>query len=228
MLICLLIPNLETIYLKRMPTLTSVAALNDYGRTRLSKHFFMREMLYSEVSNLYGISNIPEDPDLAIAVGRRLAEEILEPLHERFGHVSIRSAYRSPELNSFCNERFKTGDSACWCTDNQMNAARHIWDRRDGDGKLGATATVFVPAYLDHYQASGDYRPLAWWIRDNVPSYAELFFFRPLCAFNIRWYEGSTDQAISFLDPPHRELLTRRGEPGFEGDHTQFYAAVIN
>ena len=205
----------------------SVAALTELGRVRLSEHFFMREMLYSEVSNVHGVPNIPEDPELAIEVGRRLCAEVLEPLRRAFGHIGIRSAYRSPRLNGYCHEQFKAGDSACWCTDNDMNAARHIWDRRDADGYLGATATVFVPGYLDHYERSGDFRPLAWWIRDHVPAYAEVFFFRHLCAFNIRWYEGPADQAIWFLDPPVRELLTRRGEPGFEGDHHSRYAGIV-
>ena len=205
----------------------TVEQLTDLGRVRLSRNFFMREMLYSEVSNLHGVPNIPEDPELAIAVGRKLCEEILEPIREQFGHVGIRSAYRSPVLNQFCNERFVAGDTACWCTDNNMNAARHIWDRRDEAGFTGATATIVIPAYLDEYERTGDYRPLAWWIRDNVPAYAEIFFFRKLCAFNIRWYEGPSDKAIWYLDPPTRELMTRKGEPGFEGDHRHLYATAI-
>jgi hypothetical protein len=92
---------------------------------------------------------------------------------------------------------------------------------------LGATATVFVPGYLDHYERTGDCRPLAWWIVDHVPAYAEIFFFRHLCAFNIRWYEGPSDKAIRFLDPPKRELITKKGEPGFEGDHSASYAGII-
>lgn len=202
----------------------SVEHLTELGRVRLSKNFFMREMLYSEVSNIHGVPNIPEDPELAVAVGRRLCEEILEPLRDRFGHVSIRSAYRSPTLNGFCNKRFVAGDKACWCTANPMNAARHIWDRRDEAGYTGATATIVIPAYLDHYDRTADYRPLAWWIRDNIPAYAEIYFFRNLCAFNIRWYEGPSDQAIWYLDPPARELLTRRGEPDFDGDHRRHYS----
>jgi hypothetical protein len=205
----------------------TVEELTELGRARLSPNFFMREMLYSEVSNLYGIPNIPEDPALALAAGRKLCEEILEPLRARFGQVSVRSAYRSPSLNRFCNERFVAGDKACWCTDNDANAARHIWDRRDEAGHLGATATIVLPGYLDHYGKTGDFRPLAWWIRDHVPAYAEIFFFRKLCAFNIRWYEGPADQAIWYLDPPARTLLTRQGEPGFEGDHSDAYRLAI-
>lgn len=208
-------------------TIDSVAALTELGRTRLSEHFFMREMLYSEVGNMYGIPNIPENPELAIEVGRRLAGEILEPLRKAFGHVSIRSAYRSPTLNGFCNERFKAGDTACWCTGNDANAARHIWDLRDTDGYAGATATVVIPGYLAHYDQTGDCRPLAWWIRDHVDAYAEVFFFKPLAAFNIRWYEGPSDKAIWYLDPPVRDLLTRHGEPGFDGNHSAHYAHII-
>ena len=210
-----------------MNQLATVEALTELGRVRLSKNFFMRDMLYSEVSNVHGIPNIPEDFELAVAVGKKLCTEILEPLHDRFGHVSIRSAYRSPALNKYCNDRFVAGEKECWCTDNEMNAARHIWDRRDAAGNLGATATVVIPSYLEHFERSADYRPLAWWMRDHLPVYAEIFFFPKLCAFNIRWYEGQSDQAIWFLDPPRRELLTRKGEPGFEGNHRHEYDSVL-
>lgn len=210
-----------------MTRIASVAELTDLGRVRLSEHFFMRDMLYSEVSNFFGVPNIPEDPELAIEVGRRLCVELLEPLHAKFGHVSVRSAYRSPTLNGYCNERFVAGDAACWCTDNDVNAARHIWDRRDAAGHCGGTATIVIPVYLAHYEKTGDYRPLAWWIRDHLPGYAEIFFFEKLCAFNIRWYEGPSDQAIWFLAPPRRDLLTKRGAPDFDGDHSHHYAGII-
>jgi hypothetical protein len=208
-------------------SITDVATLTEYGRQRLSEHFFMREMLYSEVGNLHGVPNIPENPELALQVGCEVASRLLEPLKRAFGHVSIRSAYRSPVLNAFCNERFRAGDTACWCTDNDINAARHIWDRRDSDGHLGGTVTVFIPAYLEHYRKTEDYRPLAWWIRDHIDDYAELFFFRNLCAFNIRWYQGPSEKAIWYLDPPTRSMLTKMGTDGFNGDHGQFYRSII-
>lgn len=210
-----------------MAAIESVGALTDLGRVRLSEHFFMREMLYSEVGNFHGVPNIPADPELAVAVGRQLATRILEPLKAAFGHVTIRSAYRSPLLNDYCHQRFLEGDTACWCTANDSNAARHIWDRRDAAGHLGGTVTLVIPAYLDHYERTRDWRPLAWWIRDHIPACAEMFFFRHLCAFNIRWYDGPSDQAIWYLDPPVRDLLTRRGEAGFDGDHGDRYAGII-
>ena len=63
----------------------SVAKLDELGRVRLSQNFFMRDFLYSEIANLHGLPNIPEDPDLAIAAGTRLCEELLEPLNATFG-----------------------------------------------------------------------------------------------------------------------------------------------
>ena len=77
----------------------SVNALEDLGRIRLSQSFFMRDFLYSEIANLYGVQNIPDDPDLAIEVGKKLCQELLEPLQGSFGRVAVRSAYRSPAVN---------------------------------------------------------------------------------------------------------------------------------
>ena len=74
----------------------SVRSLETLGRVRLSRSFFMRDFLHSEIANFYGVPNIPEDPDQAIAAGGRLCEELLEPLQVTFGRLAIRSAYRAP------------------------------------------------------------------------------------------------------------------------------------
>ena len=102
----------------------SMKALEKLGRVRLSEHFFMREMLYSEIANFHGIPNIPDDPDLAIAAGTRLCEELLEPLHATFGHVSIRSAFRSVEVNTYGAERRDKGYN---CGKTPWNRSRHVW-----------------------------------------------------------------------------------------------------
>ena len=81
----------------------SMRALEELGRVRLSDSFFMRDFLHSEIASSYGIPNIPDDPDLAIEAGRRLCEECLEPLMARFGRISIRSAFRSVDVNRFGN-----------------------------------------------------------------------------------------------------------------------------
>ena len=210
-----------------MSSISSVAALTELGRVRLSDNFFMRDMLYSEVGNFHRVQNIPEEPALAIEAGRNLCRLVLEPLRAALGQVCVRSAYRSPTLNAFCHERYKAGDTASWCVDNDSNYAQHIWDRRDAAGFLGATATVVIPSYLDHYQKTADWRPLGWWIVDHLEHYAQVFFFPKLCAFNIRWYEGPSDRAIIYLDPPERELLTKSGERGFVGKHEPAYAGIL-
>ena len=79
----------------------SVQTLTDLGRVRLSRSFFLRDFLHSEIASFPGLPNIPHDPDLAIAAGTRLCEDLLEPLQDAFGRIAIRSAYRSPEVNGF-------------------------------------------------------------------------------------------------------------------------------
>ena len=83
----------------------SVDALENLGRVRLSRSFFMRDFLYSEIANFYGVPNIPDDPDLAVEVGKALCEQLLEPLQATFGRVAVRSASRSPAVNQLGNEK---------------------------------------------------------------------------------------------------------------------------
>ena len=93
---------------------------------------------------------------LALTAVRITCEELLEPLQEAFGRISIRSAYRSPEVNQFGNENKLN------CASNQANAAKHIWDLPDEQGHIGATACIIVNGYLDEYEQTGNFRPLAW------------------------------------------------------------------
>src|SRR6266436_5914534 len=146
-----------------MRTPRTVRGLEEFSRIRLSSSFFMRDFLYSDISNLHGIPNLPEDPDRAIAAGRRLCEELLEPLQAAFGRLAIRSAYRAPPVNALGN-RLGLG-----CASNERNYGRHIWDRRDSEGCIGAMASVVVPWFADHYAAGVDWRAMAWWIHDPSP-----------------------------------------------------------
>jgi hypothetical protein len=57
----------------------------------------------SEIADLHGIPNISDAPDLAMAVGRKLFEHLLEPLQATFGRLATRSAYRAPAINEFGN-----------------------------------------------------------------------------------------------------------------------------
>jgi hypothetical protein len=194
---------------------TTVAALEKLGRVRLSQSFFMREFLYSEIANLHGMANIPDDPDLAIAAGTRLCEDLLEPLQDRFGRIAIRSAYRTPEVNGFGNRHNHS------CARNESTWADHIWDRRDAEGRMGATATVVVPWFADRYETGADWRSLAWWIHDHLP-YSHLYFFPIRAAFNIRWREDPERRIDSYVAP--KGTLTKRGMANWEGAHSEHYA----
>ena len=190
----------------------TVKALEDFGRVRLSPSFFMRDFLYSEIANIHGIPNIPDNPDLAIEVGKHLCEELLEPLNATFGRIAIRSAYRSCAVNLMGNE---TGDN---CAKNESNFAGHIWDRLDADGLKGATACVVVPWFADRFEKGADWRALAYWIHDHLP-YSELQFFPKLAAFNISWHERPKRKIYSYVEPKGNLAC----EPDTAGVHANLY-----
>jgi hypothetical protein len=148
-----------------------VRAAEEFSRTRLSKSFFMRDFLFSEIAAIERFANLPDDPKLAIAAGGALCENLLEPLQATFGRLAIRSAYRSPEVNEFgCRHRLS-------CASNEKNRARHTWDRRDENGRMGALTTVAVPWLVDRMVEGVTWQAMAWWIHDNLP-YSELQFSR--------------------------------------------------
>lgn len=184
----------------------TVQALTDLGRVRLSKSFFMREMLHSEIAEVHGLLNAPDDPDLAIAAGTRLCEDLLEPIQDRFGRISIRSAYRSREVNALGNSMQKAGKAGYNCASNESNAAAHIWDQRDADGFMGATACIVAPSFWDQNHANGDWRLLARWIDKNLP-YSELEFFPKFWAVNVTWHEQPKRRITSFAEPKGRFSL---------------------
>lgn len=189
----------------------TVESLENLGRVRLSKNFFFRDFLYSEVANFYRKPNIPDNPDLAIEAGKRLCKELLEPLQATFGQITIRSGYRSKELNLFCNEK---GHNC-----GRDNAACHTWDELS-KGKMGAMACIVVNWYLDCYEKTGDFRPLAWWIHDHLP-YSSMYFFPKLCAFNLGWYEQPLKRIDSYILP--KGCLTKPGMDNHSGDHSEWY-----
>lgn len=188
-----------------MAKVGSIAALEKLGRVRLSRHFFMRDFLYSDIGNFYSIPNIPDDPDLAIAAGEKLCQELLDPLFETFGNVIIRSAYRSKSVNQFGNE------NDLKCASNKANYAAHIWDMRDAKGRMGACSSIVVPWFADQYDAGRDWRDLAWWIHDHLP-YSEMWFFPKRAAFNLNWRE-EPDRTISSYIAPKGKLLAAGAEP---------------
>lgn len=177
-----------------MKHITSVRALEKLGRVQLSNSFFMRDMLYSEIANFHGIPNIPVYPGTAIEAGRQLCDNLLEPLQQRFGRISIRSAYRSPTVNQFGNDK-KLG-----CASNTKNFAKHIWDHKDKNGHIGAMATVVVNSFIPYFEETKNWQAMAWYIHDHLP-YSTLCFYPKLGAFNIGWHERPLRRIDSHVKP---------------------------
>ncbi len=197
----------------------SVKALESFSRVRLSENFFMRDFLYSEIAAINGFANIPDDPDLAIAAGTALCENLLEPLQSRFGRISVRSSYRSPQVNRFGNEHDLN------CSINEKNFAGHIWARRDAEGRMGATACVIINAAIPYYERGGDWEAIAWYVHDHLP-YHDMEFFPRYAAFNLQWREDPVRSIYSFI-PPRRGRLTKPGKPNWEGRHEEAYAGLL-
>ena len=194
-------------------------ALEAFGRERLSTNFFMREFLYSEISAVHGIPNIPSHPELAIEAGQGLCQDLLEPLHRTFGRVVVRSAYRSPVVNAF------GADFGFNCGSNERNRAKHIWDLPAKDESIGATACIVIPWFIDtkQYQDTRDWRPLAWYIHDHLGQYSEMVFFAKNAAFNLTWRKDNPLRKISCKAPLHKGTLTEPGADDHSGDHSSYY-----
>lgn len=196
--------------------------LEGLGRERLSKSFRMREFLYSEIAYSEGIANIPDDPPLALAAGRGLCENVLEPIQDRLGRISIRSGFRSARVNQIGNLKKLN------CASNERNRAGHIWDERDADGYMGATACIVLTSFLPYYERTGDWTALAWWIWENIPSCCSQYWFPNLAAVNLRWSENpQTERSIrTYAANPNtgdKAALVKAGVPTISGPYQQYY-----
>ena len=204
--------------------ITSYDMLEKLGRVRLSEHFFMREMLYSSISDYHAntselniLPNYPEDPHLAVQAGTMLCQSLLEPLRAKFGHVVIRSAYRSPKVNEFGNKRDLN------CSSNENSAADHIWDLRDKEGNMGACVTIQLPWFMDQNLTSNQWTSLAWWIHDNLPYHSQ-FYFNSNGTLNLGWRENPERWIRSYIEP--RGYLTREGMDNWSGGHSEHYSWI--
>lgn len=184
---------------KRKPQ--SYSGLEDFGRVRLSQHFFMRDFLYSEIGNFFGKPNVPDDPTLAIMAGERLCQDLLDPLVATFGPIAVRSSYRSPDLNHFGATKVKPQR----CSRNEANYASHIWDMRDDQGRMGACACIVVPWFADQFSDGRDWRDMAYWIYDHLP-FHDMYFFPKLAAFNFTWREEPARTISSYVAPKGKLL----------------------
>lgn len=191
-----------------------VRQLEDLGRVRLSPNFFFRDFLHSEIAAVYSIVNQPDDIDLAIEAGSRLCQELLEPLHATFGKVCVRSGYRSRQLNAL-GHKLRLG-----CASNAYNYAGHIWDARDAEGRMGATATIVIPWFVDYLEQGGAWQAMAWFIHDHLP-YSYLCFYPRLGAFNIQWREQPERKIMSWRHP--KGILYQADMETLFDDHSKSY-----
>ncbi|MBB96879.1 MAG: hypothetical protein CML68_20055 [Rhodobacteraceae bacterium] len=180
-------------------------SLETLGRVRLSRHFYMREFLYSEIGNFHEVQNIPDDSDLAIACGRALCERLLDPLQDTFGRIAVRSGYRSARLNAYGNARGLN------CARNEYPLECHIWDRGRAEARV-AGASIVIPWFADRYAKGRDWRDLAWWMHDHL-DFSEIWFFPKLCAFNIAWRPTPLRRIDSYIAPKGC-LLKPGADPG--------------
>lgn len=175
-------------------SIRSYRYLEEIGRIRLSENFLLRDFLHSEIAAAFGLINVPSDLELAVEVGSLLCSELLEPIQHRFGRISIRSGYRSAEINQI-GHRFRLN-----CSSNHKNASGHIWDLRDHAGKKGATACVALPAFYEANNTEGDWRLIADWVHENL-CYSSICFFPKFWAFNIQWHESPARRIKSYAAP---------------------------
>lgn len=209
-----------------MSSSTMFRELEDLGRERLSATFYMREFLYSEIAYAEGIPNLPVNPALALEAGRGLCEHVLEPIQAGLGRISVRSGYRCPRVNEVGNAKKYN------CASNENNRAAHIWDLRDADGYLGATACILVTSFIGYYEETGDWPALAWWIYENAPGCTSLVFFPKLAAVNVRWSENPNAKRFirTHVANPHtgsKGALVKDGVPVSKGPHESNYRGFL-
>ena len=170
--------------------------LEKFGRIRLSQHFYLRQFLYSEIAAGFGLTNLPDNVDLAVETGTRLCHEILEPIVDRFGPIIVRSGFRSSAVNQFgATHRLN-------CAPNERNYAYHIWDHLDESGYKGAAACIIVPGFTDGALDDAGWPKIARRIHDAL-NYHRMTFFARDGAFNIGWHECPKREIYSTRPKPH-------------------------
>ena len=69
----------------------------DIRTTKLSEHYYLYELCYSDTANVKHIENIPSASEIENL--KLLCENILEPIYKKFGKPRITSGYRNAVLN---------------------------------------------------------------------------------------------------------------------------------
>jgi len=68
------------------------------GNIQLSKNFWLSELIKSSTAQRKGIDNTPETEHLVNLTV--ITQQILQPVREHFGVITVNSGYRGPKLNA--------------------------------------------------------------------------------------------------------------------------------
>jgi hypothetical protein len=124
------------------------------SRVRLSKNFILRDFLFSIDSASLRLTNYPEHPELVIAAGRALCEQLLEPILQRFGRFAITFGYQSRE-----------GVEADDPTLSHTASCPHCWDRQTWGNDVYARVDI-LPFCVEDGETSK--QEFAEWIMHNL------------------------------------------------------------
>ncbi|NNK77819.1 MAG: hypothetical protein HKP40_03815 [Litoreibacter sp.] len=199
----------------------SILAHEELDQVQLSKSFHMRDFLASDIAEFYGLPNIPENPDIAIRAAARLCQDLLEPLQERYGKLSIRAAYRSRLVHGFREKFHEAHPTEYCCAAEAAQAETLIWDQNGESGAMEAGICIALPQASDRFAPGADWRSLAWWIHDNL-EYSSQVYFEAGDTFFLSWSENPARVIESRMEPVG--ILTRPGMANHGIDHSGWYA----
>lgn len=135
---------------------------------RVGKYFVLSDFLYSQDATIQGIPNCPflESPE--VEGMRGLCREILDPVVDQFGPVSITFGYASPQLWQK------------WHGQNTELYGLHLF--RPPQGGIGGAADIVIHSHRR------DPRPVLNWVRDNCV-YDRLIIFPGSEILCLAWTE---------------------------------------
>jgi len=165
--------------------------LQAFGCLQLSKSFFVRDFLYSEAADYYGIPNLPQKPELMVITGREFCRRILEPLSATFGPLHIRTGYLADEI----------------CAITEYPSDPFQWDRIEGDDGIGAGAEIVIPGRPEQLFDQGIWQNIANWISERLPIHQVLFNLNRR-TITISWHSCPERAVYVIDDEDHPHLLT--------------------
>lgn len=125
---------------------------------RLSPNYIFRDLMYSTECAALGLSNYPENPEMAIRAGKALCAKILEPIREKFGGLAITFAYQ-------CRAGVEAKWSAKKRAENPRSSQPHQFDRGTFGDEIYARVDILVFAVEDGKVSKEDF---ARWCMMNL------------------------------------------------------------